>query len=432
MGLRLLGALGVCGVLLAVVVPAASPAGAKTTRVSVSSHSAQANEESRGPSVSADGRFVAFESFASNLVPGDTNDSEDVFVHDRRTGKTTRVSVSSKGAEANLNSDTPSISANGRFIAFASSASNLVGADTNGNWDIFVHNRRTGKTRRVSVTSSGAQARGTVLGASISANGRFVAFDSFASDLVPGDTNYLDVFVHDRRTGKTRRVSVSSSGAQANANSSDPSISAQGRFVAFESVASDLIRSDTNHREDVFVHDLRTGKTRRVSVSSSGAQAHGNSFNPSISASGRFVAFTSWAPKLVAGDTKGFTDVFVRDRRRGKTRGVSLSTSGAQARRDSFSPSISAGGRFVAFESLASNLVSRDTNHDQDIFVRDRRTGKTRRVSVSSSRAQPNGDSFSPSISAGGRFVAFLSFASNLVSGDTNQQRDVFVRGPLR
>jgi Tol biopolymer transport system component len=432
-GLQLLGALGVCGALLAIVVPAAFPAGAKTTRVSVSSRGAQANGKSRAQSISADGRFVAFDSFAGNLVGGDTNGSEDVFVHDRRTGKTTRVSVSSKGAEANLNSDTPSISANGRFVAFVSFASNLVGADTNGSHDIFVHNRRTGKTRRVSVTSSGAQARGLSFGPSISANGRFVAFASFASDLVPGDTNGLDVFVHDRRTGKTRRVSVSSSGAQARENSSDPSISADGRFVAFESSASNLVRADTNEHEDLFVRDLRTGKTRRVSVSSSGAQAHGNSFDPSISASGRFVAFASLARNLVSGDTNHDPDIFVRDRRRGKTRLVSVSSAHRQGNdRSRFDPSISADGRFVAFESLASNLVSGDTNHDQDIFVRDRRMGKTTRISVSASGAQADGDSLGPSISAGGRLVAFESFAGNLVSGDTNQRADVFVRGPLR
>jgi Tol biopolymer transport system component len=439
MGLRLLGALGACGVLLAIVAPAAFPAGAKTTRVSVSSHGAQGDSLSGGQfghpgqSISADGRFVAFESFASNLVSGDTHD-QDVFVHDRRTGKTRLVSVSSSGAQAQGSSSNPSVSANGRFVAFESYAGNLVSGDTNRDQDIFVRDRRTGKTTRVAVSSSGAQAQGDSYAPSVSADGRFVAFESDARNLVHGDNKGSnDVFVHDRRTGKTRRVSVSSSGAQAHGSSGNPAISANGRFVTFESLATNLVRGDTNHSWDVFVHDRRTGKTRRVSVSSSGAQAHGSSSNPSISAGGRFVAFVSWAPKLAAGDKNGFVDVFVRDRRKGKTRLMSVSSAGAQGNDRSRShPSISAGGRYVAFESSASNLVRGDSNRDQDIFVRDRRTGMTARVSLSSSGAQADDDSFGPSISAGGRFVAFQSFARTLVSGDTNEYGDVFVRGPLR
>jgi Tol biopolymer transport system component len=172
-------------------------------------------------------------------------------------------------------------------------------------------------------------------------------------------------------------------------------------------------------------------KTKRVSVSSAEVQGNNGSYNPSISADGRFVAFGSDATNLVGGDTNGWEDVFVRDRRTGKTRRVNLSSAGAQGNDHSFNPSISADGRLVAFGSSATNLVGNDTNGFDDVFVRDRRTGKTRRVSVSSAGTQGDGGNFNPSTSSDGRFVGFESFAANLVGGDTNGFEDIFVRGPL-
>jgi Tol biopolymer transport system component len=370
-----LGCALACGALLAAASPALAGK-AKTTRVSVSSSGRQGNNESGAPSISANGRFVAFASDASNLVPGDTNDGIDVFVRDLRTGETRRVSVSSSGAQGNHRSGAPSMSADGRFVAFWSYASNLVDGDTNRSRDVFVHDLRTGETRRASVSSSGAQANGASFNPSISADGRFVAFVSPASNLVDGDTNgAYDVFVHDLRTGKTRRVSVSSSGAQANASgffplSAYPSISADGRFVAFDSPAPNLVRRDTNRRPDVFIHDLRTGETRLVSVSSRGRQGNKKSFNPSISAAGHFVAFKSYATDLVRHDTNASRDVFVHGLRTGKTRRVSVSSRGRQGNKDSGTPSISADGRFVAFASDAPNLVPGDTNRAFDVFRR--------------------------------------------------------------
>jgi Tol biopolymer transport system component len=226
----------------------------QTTRVSVASDGAQGNGDSECPSISADGRYVAFASLASNLVPGDTNGRMDIFVHDRLTGQTTRVSVASDGTEGNGDSGFPSISADGRYVAFASLASNLVPGDTNGTWDVFVHDRLTGQTTRVSVASGGAQGNGDSRFPSISADGRYVAFQSYASNLVPGDTNgVLDVFVHDRLTGQTTRVSVASDGTQGDSYSFGSSISADGRYVAFASYASNLVPGDTNGWADVFV-----------------------------------------------------------------------------------------------------------------------------------------------------------------------------------
>ena len=234
-----------------------------------------------------------------------------MFVHDRQTGQTTRVSVTSDGSQANNSSVDPRMSADGRFVAFQSGATNLVAGDTNGNGDIFVHDRQTGQTTRVSVTSSGAQAGGNSIGPEISADGRFVAFAS-GSFLVAGDTtsNY-DMLVHDRQTGQTTRVSVASDGTQADRDSVGPSLSADGRFVAFLSPATNLVAGDTNAVSDVFVHDRHTGQTTRVSVAGDGAQANGENNPPALSADGRFVSFTSAASNLVGDDTNGTFDVFV-------------------------------------------------------------------------------------------------------------------------
>ncbi len=406
-----------------------SAVGQITTRVSLGASGTQGNSNSFHPSISADGRYVAFFSYATNLVPGDTNGSSDVFVHDRQTGQTTRVSVDSSGGQGNERSHYPSLSADGRYVAFDSYATNLVG-DTNRDWDVFVHDRQTGQTTRVSVDSSGGQGNNGSFWPSISAGGRYVAFSSSATNLVPGDTNgYLDVLVHDRQTGQTTRASVF--GAQGNGDSLGRlSISADGSCVAFNSYADNLVPGDTNGDWDVFVHDRQTGQTTRVSVDASGAQGNGGSYYPSITADARFVAFASDAPNLVPGDTNGVQDVFVHDRQTGRTTRVSVDASGAEGDNDSAYPSITADGRYVAFYSDASNLVPGDTNWYVDVFVHDRQTGQITRVSVDASGAEGDDDSTYPSISADGRSVAFSSLATNLVPGDTNGFADIFVRGP--
>ncbi len=332
------------------------------------------------------------------------------------------------GTQGNDGSYNPSISADGRYVAFQSYASNLVTGDTNGFGDIFVHDRNTQVTTRVSVNSSGIQASNNSYYPSISGDGRYVAFWSTATNLVPGDTNgFDDVFLHDRNTGQTTRISVNSTGIQANSHSYDPSVSADGRYVAFRSFASDLVTGDTNGFQDVFVHDTTTGQTTRVSVNSIGMDGTGPSGSPSISGDGRFMAFDSSAPDLVTGDTNGWTDVFVHDRNVQVTTRVSVATGGSQATGGSSRPSISADGRYVAFESYASDLVTGDIDGNLDIYVHDRLTGQTSRVSVTTGGTEVTGVSDSASISGDGRQVAFLSDATDLVSGDTNGFKDVFV-----
>jgi Tol biopolymer transport system component len=257
--------------LAAAATPAVVGSGPVNTRVPVDAGGQQANSDSFEPAISAAGRFVAFASYASNLVPGDTNNDFDVFVRDRKAQVTQRVSVGPGGQQANGNSFEPAISADGRLVAFSSGASNLVPGDTNGTSDVFVRDRKAQVTRRVSVGPGGQQANGESLKPAISAHGRLVAFSSGASNLVPGDTNGTsDVFVRDRVAQVTRRISVGPGGQQANGGSHSPAISADGRFVAFVSRASNLVAGDTNGASDVFVRDRVAQVTRRVSVGSGG------------------------------------------------------------------------------------------------------------------------------------------------------------------
>ena len=422
-----------------------SPAGALahppgiTERVSVSSAGTEGNQQSERSAMSADGRFVVFVSLADNLVPGDTSNESDIFVHDRLTGTTERVSVSSREEQANGDSSflgffqTPAISANGRFVAFASTATNLVARDTNNAEDIFVRDRLMGTTERASVSSNGGQANSDSFFASITADGRFVAFASFADNLVVGDTNFTDdVFVRDRQAGTTERVSVSSAGVEGNSASDNSAISADGRFVAFESFASNLVPGDVEDNAlDIYLRDRLTGSTEGVSLvptGPSGIVQHSTS--PAISADGRFVAFDSTETNLVAGDTNSRRDIFLRDRQTptGTLERVSLTDADGESNEDSFTPGISADGRFVVFGSRASNLVSDDTNQANDIFVRDRVDGITVRDSVSTAGAEGElfRGSFTPSISADGQVVAFQSDAG-LVPGDIGFPTDVYV-----
>ena len=397
-------------------------------RVSVSGSGTQGGAESGAPSVSADGRYVAYVSVAANLVTGDTNGRYDVFVYDRQADTVRRVSVATGGAQADGDSRSPAISADGKCVAFLSRATNLVTGDTNGKWDVFVHTLATGSTTRVSVTSGGAQADGDSTRVALSADGSVVCFTSSATNLVAADTNGApDVFVRDRTAGTTVRVSVGDDESQGGRWSDCASISGDGRYVAFDSLADNLVSGDTNGKWDVFVRDLQAATTIRASVDSAEVQARGDSICPSISADGLFVAFESEASGLVGGDTAGMWDVFVRDLSAGVTERVSVSGGEVQGDDDSDSGSISADGRFVAFVSQATGLTPGDTNGMGDVYVRDRLAGTTQRISVSLSGVQGYDDSDSPAISQNGSYVVLESWAGQLVGSDTNGSADVFV-----
>jgi Tol biopolymer transport system component len=344
-----------------------------TELVSVRSNGKQGDgisARASAPSASANGLVVAFDSAATNLVGGDTNGALDVFVRDRSTGRTERVSVTSRGKQADGSSAGPAVSDDGRFVAFDSAAANLVPGDTNGRTDVFVRDRLTGATSRVSVAADGTQADNVSFGAALSADGRLVAFVSDASNLVAQPASGRQVYVKDRVTGGIERVSVSSAGEPAQGFTTPPAISGDGRVVAFAAGASNLVPDDTNGLLDVFAHDRVTGATERVSVDSAGAQAaDGSSFLADLDGDGSVVAFASEASNLVAGDTNGVRDAFVHDRVTGATERVSVDSAGGQANAASTDPDISADGSTTAFFSAATNLVAVDTNGFPDVFV---------------------------------------------------------------
>jgi Tol biopolymer transport system component len=311
---------------------------------------------------------VAFQSDATQLVAvDDLNNTLDVFVHDLQTGRTECVSLGLGGSAANGYSDAPSVSSDGRFVAFRSDATDLDAVDTTADADVFVRDMQTGVTTLVSVASDGSQSEGVSWMPAISADGRFVAFLS-AARLVPGDTNATqDVFVRDLQTATTTRINLASDGTQANWAAFCPAISADGRFVGFCTMASNLVPGDTNGSFDVFVHDTHTATTTRVSVASDGAQGSQGGSGPSLSADGRFVAFVSYSENLVAGDTNNRQDVFVHDRSTGQTRRV-LGANGQQGTWNTGFVQISLDGRFVAFSSRDDTLVPNDTNWSEDVF----------------------------------------------------------------
>ena len=403
----------------------------------------------REVSISSDGRFVAFDSELADLVPGDGNGRSDVFVHDLVDGTTERVSVASDGSELPFGGQHGSISANGRHVAFTA----LQG--------IAVHDRVTGRTERVDLRPDGGiPNEGGFRAAALSADGRFVAFGSYASDLVVGDSttcpdspfptlSCYDVFVRDRDADEngvfdeaaasstsTTRVSVSTTGQPGDDQSgfNRIALSADGRFVAFDSWASNLLAEPlaTDFHVLAYVHDRETGETDVVSRASDGRLADFSSGTGGLAVSkdGRFVAFDSFAANLVAGDTNGHQDVFVRDRRLGVTQRASRASDGEQGNAASALGAgigLSADGRFVAFSSLASNLVHDDQNGAIDVFVHDRITAMTRRVNLASDGSEASDDSATGrlpgasqvAISSSGELVAFQSEASNLGFIDT-------------
>ena len=411
-----------------------STAYAGIERVSVSSTGQQGNDETGfQSSTSADGRFVVFSSKASNLVVDDTNGIEDLFFHDRNTGMTERINVSSTGEQAN---DHPSrfssrghssISDDGRFIVYSSPASNLVPDDTNNEVDVFVYDRETNVTERVSVSSNGSQSSGADISrrsTNISADGRFVLYSSQADNLVDGDNNNVrDVFVHDRDTRITERVSVSSNGAEGNASAvREMLISADGRFVYFASEASNLVDDDTNNSIDVFVYDRDTRVIERVGD----GLGHFARNSVDVSADGRFLVYQSDENNLVPGDMNGRTDIFVYNIQTNETELIPIPYEPSVSERISLIPLISGDGRFIAITYLREHQgtgVIRVDGH-----VHDRTTGRTVLVTTGLDGIQPaNAAAFINFISTDGRYLSINTVASNLVEDDTNFRRDIFV-----
>ena len=399
--------------------------GQVTARVSVGLGGANPIGASADPSISTDGRFVAFSSAASNLVPGDTNGIADIFVRDRATGTTERVNVGAGGVQADGDCQLPQITPDGRFVVFDGANAGTLVPGATGN-QVFVVDRQGGTLEIVSVNSSGQPANSLAWKGSITPDGRYVAFESWATNLVPNDHyGSMDVFVHDRVTGTTEILSWTAGGF---VDAQWPSISADGRFVAFES--DGYLTPIGGPYRDVFVRDVQTDTTELVSVDSAGGPQNAASYSATISADGRYVAFVSDATNLVPGDTNGQSDVFVHDRQTGTTVRVDVASDESQAAMGADEAQISALGRYVVFASASANLVPGDTNGQTDVFRRDLLLGTTERISLGSGGEEGNQASTSGAISRGGSYIAFVSAATTLIPGDTGVA-DVFVRDVL-
>lgn len=416
-----------------------APAAPTTSLISVGSGGAAANGHSGCVSLSANGRYAALVSEASNLVAGDTNGAADVFIQDLQTKSVSRVSVSSTGAQANGPSGdwtAPAISSDGRYVAFASAATNLATVASDGIEQVFIHDNQTGATTCVSVDGAGNAGNRDSYYPAISSDGSKVAFASNATNLITNDLNdAADVFVRDVVAGTTRLVSSCATGEPSDGPSGFPAISGNGRFVAFVSAGANLVAGDTNEAADVFVRDLETGTITLVSASTDGTPGDDwSDYPPGISQDGRYVGFISNSTNLSDGPVTDTPDAFVRDLQSGSIYAVSVAPDGTPANDASFGIALSADGRFVAVSSSASNLVATDTNGAADVFVRDLWLGKTVLASTTGTSTQGNGWSgpfAPPSLSADGGYVAFESWATNFATVDTNSTGDVFERGPL-
>ena len=443
--------------------------GGVTKRISLHTDDTQGNASSGldfemySVGISETGRYVVFSSEATNLVDDDTNGQRDVFLRDRDTDndqiydepgsvKTTRISMGYDGSQTNGDSWEVAISADSKFIAYSSDASNIVSGDTNGARDVFVYNRTTGVTERVSVVNATTNGNGNAQSDQpfLSRTGRYVVFRSFANNLVTGDTNTVaDIFLRDRNTKLTMRIpppDISISFTEPDAESTTPTISDDGTRVAFASRATNLVTTPADNADgnalDVFVYDRSAGDTYLISAVGNLTDTL-DSYTPYISGDGNYVAFASRSWSLDT-DTTNWeaptdtdADIFVYDLTLDVISRVSVNFFGVQAANgDSFSPSITRDGRFIAFASEANNLDVNlpDVNARRDIFLHDRTLalsgvydfGLTQRISLNYNRGEPNDWSFVPVIAPEGRHVAYVSEASNLVNNDTNNAWDVF------
>lgn len=352
----------------------------------------QVNNIGMAPDISANGQYVVFGSSASNLTADDSNGwLSDIFIYDVANKTTRLISKASDGTQGNNSSQFAAISNDGQLIAFSSSASNLVANDTNNALDVFLYDRKTSKTKRLSVSSAGGQAETGISNGivGISGNGQYVVFSSFSNDLAADDTVSDDVFLRDVKSGTTTWVSRPVRQTGFDGQSRYPSISNDGRYIAFQSGSSKLVADDTDDvNSDIFVYDRVTKKSAKIT-----RNADGNSLLPAISANGRFVGFISQASNLVENDTNGTWDTFVYDRQADTTTRINMTPEGLQSTGDSllalFRPDLSADGRFIGFESAAKDLTVDDTDNAIDVFLRDRLINQQKNADIKLTLSAP-------------------------------------------
>lgn len=427
---------GACLSLVAIAVASTAAAQVVTTLVSKAPDGSSPNCSSSAGIVSPNGRFVTFVSCATDLGPPDTNGSTtDGYVWDRLLGQMDLVTLTSNGTQINQGAGCAFISPDGRFVLLGSGGK-LAPEDTNNSSDVYVRDRVLGTTTLVSQTPKGVVATdSSIFGAGLSDDGRFVLMFTSSEQFGGRDTdNDTDVYWRDRLTGVVKRVSVSSHSIAGNHDSqswgfSGSMLSSDGRRAFFRSYATNLVRGDTNQVPDMFGHDVLLGRTTRLSVNSAGFQTIGGSNDePAVSPDGRYFVWTSSATNLdPVHDKNAFWDIYWRDNFTGQVMLCSRTPSGQAGNDGSGNPAVSANGRYVAFHSYASDLVTSDLNDTFDIFRFDTVTGEVLLVSQSSSGVQGNDASLEPSISGDGSLVTYVSYATNLVPNDDNDTYDVFL-----
>lgn len=404
------------------------------SRLSTGPGGIEGNGNSRDGTLSSDGRYLVFESGASNLVADDTNGMTDIFRKDLMTGVVTRLSLSAEGTQADGNSLRPHLSADGRAVFFYSAATNLVPGDTNGVTDLFRKDLLTGEIVRLSTDSgrrqvdAGAPASGMNPDpAAISPDGRFVLFEAASDQLVARDTNNsADIFLKDWATGAIARISVNAAGQEGTLSSFNARFSPDGRSVVFDSQAANLSPDDGDTRLDIFRKDLSTGEVTLLSTNGGGEKANSDCYDAHFSANGRYLVFTSNATNLVAGDTSNNSDIFRKDLLTGEVVRVSTSSAGVESDGNSIEARISADGRYVVFLSDAGSLVAGDTNGKWDVYRKDLATGEILRLSTSATGVETSELSgWGVEISADGRTV-ILGTGGGFVPGDTNNAIDIF------
>ena len=405
-----------------------------TERISLAPGGGQGNDASgtgpaHGLAMTPDARYVAMVAAASNLVPGDTNGIADIFRVDLSTGLSERMNLGPAGVQSNGQCYFPRISTDGNFVVWNGGANNLVPGDTNGFEDVFLRDVVAGTTELVSVNNSGVQGNFSSQSATITRDGRYVAFWSAADNLWFTDTNGTgDIFLRDRLLNRTLAITILPSGTQANANSAQPFINGLGTKIAFRTTSNNLVAGDTNGVNDIMLADVGTNSVVRIGQPAF-SQSNGASSWPTLSENAQFVAFESEASNLVPNDTNGVKDIFVQNLSTGQITRVSVDSSGAQSNGLSETAWISNDGQHVVFSSLATNLVANDTNGHEDVFIHRLATGETSRVSTSiAPLGNGNQISFYPCVSEDGQAAVFGSSASNMITGDSNGTPDVFMR----